>query len=313
MCLVYRLYLPKNISSLGGITINRSVEIFGQTVEVYIRGNSKQTVVIQTGMSCSFYDWLPIIEELSQHFTVVSYHRPGYGKSELGNTPRTARQVTKELHMLLNKLHIHEPIILIGHSYGGLCAQHFAMLHEDRLQALLLVDSTSMNLHRLDELYLPISDQTDSDDMWLQKYNTYSKMDVDTLYNELKPMLVDQSRKYIEFSTSPSLYKATVSELSEWKNCARSIKKQHKTLEIPLIVIGRDPQYSIAQLIEGGMPKEEATQLEDMWQELIREQLHLSINSKYILAEHAGHGIENDRPDIIIQVIQSLHKKKGSN
>ena len=70
--------------------------------------------------------------------------------------------------MLLNKLAIQEPFILIGHSYGGLCAQHFAMLHEDKSQALILVDSTSMNLHRLDELHLPISDQTDSDDVWFQ-------------------------------------------------------------------------------------------------------------------------------------------------
>ncbi|MGH0776486.1 alpha/beta fold hydrolase [Bacillus cereus] len=285
----------------------------GQTIEVYIKGCNTQTVVIQTGMGCSFYDWFPIIEKLSQHFTVVSYHRPGYGKSDLGNDSRTIRKVTKELHMLLQKLAIHEPIILIGHSYGGLCAQHFTMLHEDKLQALILVDSTSMNLHRLDELHLPISDQTDSDDMWLQKYNTYSKMDVDMLSNELKPMLVGQSRQQIEFSTSPSLYKATASELSEWKNCALSLKELYKTLEIPLIVIGRDPQHSIAQLIKGGMPIEEATQLEAMWQELIHEQLKLSMNSQYILAEHAGHGIENDRPDIIIEAVHSLKIKKGSN
>ncbi|MFK4412234.1 MULTISPECIES: alpha/beta hydrolase [Bacillus] len=284
-----------------------------QTIEVYTKGSSKQTVVIQTGMSCSFYDWLPIIEKLSQYFTVISYHRPGYGKSELGNYSRTTRQATNELHMLLHELAIHEPIILIGHSYGGLCAQHFAMLHEDKLQALILVDSTSMNLHRLDELHLPISDQTDSDDMWLQKYITYSKMDIDMLNNELKPILVDQSRQYIEFSTSPLLYKATASELCEWKNCARSIKELHKTLKTPLIVIGRDPQYSITQLTEDGMPKEEATQLETMWQELIHEQLQLSINSQYILAEHAGHGIENTRPDIIIEAIHSLQIKKGSN
>ncbi|MEG7966318.1 alpha/beta fold hydrolase [Bacillus cereus group sp. Sample30] len=285
----------------------------GQTIEVYIKGCNTQTVFIQTGMTCSFYDWLPIIDKLSQHFTVVSYHRPGYGKSELGNHSRTTRQATKELHMLLQKLEIHEPIILIGHSYGGLCAQHFAMLHEDKLQALILVDSTSMNLHRLDELHLPISDQTNSDDMWLQKYNTYSKMDVDMLSNELKTMLADQSRQQIEFSTSPSLYKATTSELSEWKNCALSLKELYKTLEIPLIVIGRDPQHSIAQLIKGGIPIEEATQLEAMWQELIHEQLKLSMNSQYILAEHAGHGIENDRPDIIIEAVHSLKIKKGSN
>ncbi|UTG81986.1 alpha/beta hydrolase [Bacillus paranthracis] len=285
----------------------------GQTIEVYMKGSSKQTVVIQTGMTCSFYDWLPIIEKLSQHFTVVSYHRPGYGKSELRNHSRTTLQTTKELHMLLQKLDIHEPIILIGHSYGGLCAQHFAMLYENKLQSLILVDSTSMNLHRLDELHLPISDQTDSDDMWLQKYNTYSKMDVDLLSNELKPMLAGQSRQQIEFSTSPSLYKATASELSEWKNCALSLKELYKTLEIPLIVIGRDPQYSITQLTEGSMPKEEAIQLETMWQKLIHEQLQLSIHSQYILAEHAGHGIENDRPDIIIEAVQSVRIKKGSN
>ncbi|AYF05799.1 MULTISPECIES: alpha/beta fold hydrolase [Bacillus] len=278
----------------------------GQTIEVYIAGSSKQTVVIQTGMGCSFYDWLPIIEKLSRHFTVVSYHRPGYGKSELGNHSRTTKQATKELHMLLQKLDIHAPIILIGHSYGGLCAQHFAMLHEEKLQALILVDSTSMNLQRLDELHLPISDLTDSDDMWLQKYNTYSKMNVDMLYNELKPILVNQSRQYIEFSTSPLLYKATASELCEWKNCARSIKELYKTLKVPLIVIGRDPQFSITQLTEGGMPKGEATQLESMWQELIHEQSQLSIHSQYILAEHAGHGIEIDRPDIIIEAVQSL-------
>ncbi|EEL46433.1 hypothetical protein bcere0021_15900 [Bacillus cereus Rock3-42] len=285
----------------------------GQTIEVYIKGCNTQTVVIQTGMTCSFYDWFPIIEKLSQHFTVVSYHRPGYGKSELGNHSRTTRQATKELHMLLQKLDIHDPIILIGHSYGGLCTQHFAMLHEDKLQALILVDSTSMNLHRLDKLHLPISDQTDSDGMWLQKYNTYSKMNVDMLSNELKPMLADQSRQQIEFSTSPSLYKATASELSEWKNCALSLKELYKTLKVPLIVIGRDPQHSIAQLIKGGMPIEEATQLEAMWQELIHEQLQLSIHSQYILAEHAGHGIENDRPDIIIEAVHSLKIKKGSN
>lgn len=61
------------------------------------------------------------------------------------------------------------------------------------------------------------------------------------------------------------------------------------------------------------MPKEEATQLEALWQELIHEQLHLSTNNQYILAEHASHGIENDRPDVIIEAIHFLQIKKGSN
>lgn len=296
--------------------MNRFVEVRGKKMEVCIMGNGSQTVVIQTGIGCSFYDWFQIAEKLSSNYTVVLFHRPGYGKSELGNEPRTTLQATKELHELLHILAIRQPIILVGHSYGGLCAQQFAMLHSNQLKAVILVDSTSMNLHRLDDLDLPVSDKTDSDDMWLQKYRSYSNMDSDSLYAELQSILANQyshlsSRKqkqYVDFSTSPLLYKATTSELSEWKNCAKRMKQLEVTLKTPLVIIGRDPNYSIGEMIQGGMPNEEATKLEEVWQELIQEQLMLSQNSQYILAQNASHGIESERPDIIIHAIHSLQE-----
>ena len=49
-----------------------------------------------------------------------------------------------------------------------------------------------------------------------------------------------------------------------------------------------------------------------MWQELIHEQLQLSIHSQYILAEHAGHGIEIDRPDIMWGCSISINKKEAT-
>ncbi|MBY0595335.1 alpha/beta hydrolase [Bacillus bingmayongensis] len=290
------------------------IEILGRKMEVYIKGTGSQTIVIQTGMGCSFYDWMPIAEKLASNYKVVLFHRPGYGQSELGDEARTTLQVTKELHELLHVLDIRQPIILVGHSYGGLCAQQFAMLHSNQLKAVVLVDSTSMNLHRLDNLDLPISDKTDSDDMWLQKYRSYSTMDSDSLHAELQSILINQyghlsSRKqkqYVDFSTSPLLYKATASELSEWKTCAKRMKQLEVTLKTPFIIIGRDPNYSIKQMIQGEMPYEEATKLEEVWQELIQEQLMLSQNSRYILAQNASHGIESDRPDIITDAIHSL-------
>ncbi len=84
------------------------------------------------------------------------------------------------------------------------------------------------------------------------------------------------------------------------------MKQLEVTLKTPLIIIGRDPNYSIEQMIESGMPSEEAIKLKDMWQELIHEQLMLSQNSRYILAQHASHGIEHDRPDIIIDAVHSV-------
>ncbi|MED1596320.1 MULTISPECIES: alpha/beta hydrolase [Bacillus] len=293
--------------------MNRFVKVRGKKIEVCTMGNGSQTVVIQTGMGCSFYDWFQIAEKLSSNYTVVLFHRPGYGKSELGNEPRTTLQATKELQELLHMLAIRQPIILVGHSYGGLCAQHFAMVHPNQLKALILVDSTSVNLHRLDELDLPTSDQTDSDDIWLQKYRDYSNMNAEALRAELDSTLNQYShlspykqKQYVKFLTSPFLYKATTSELSEWKSCAHRIKQLRVTLKTPLIVIGRDPNHSIGQMIQEGMPNEEAKKLEKTWQELIQEQRMLSQNSRYILAQNASHGIESDRPDIIIQAIHSF-------
>ncbi|EOP74045.1 hydrolase [Bacillus cereus VDM006] len=294
--------------------MNHFVEVLRKKMEVCIKGTGSQIVVIQTGMGCSFYDWMPIAEKLALNYKVILFHRPGYGKSELGNEPRTTLQTTKELRELLHVLTIRQPIILVGHSYGGLCAQQFAMLYPEQLKAVVLVDSTSMNLHRLDELDLPISDQTDSDDIWLQKYRSYSNMNSESLRAVLQSTLLNQysllssykQKQYAEFLTSPFLYKATTSELSEWKSCAQRIKQLGVTLITPLIVMGRDPNHSIEQMIQGGMPDEEAIKLEKTWQELIQEQRMLSQNSRYILAQNASHGIESDRPDIIIQAIHSF-------
>ena len=69
---MYRFCLSKIISSLGGINIHKFVEIMGQNIEVHIKGSGKQTVVIQTGMSCSFYDWFPIIKSFQS--TLQLFH-----------------------------------------------------------------------------------------------------------------------------------------------------------------------------------------------------------------------------------------------
>lgn len=66
--------------------------------------------------------------------------------------------MANELKGLLEKLEVHDPIILVGHSYGGLCAQHFIKMYPTLVNSCILVDSTSVNLHRLNELELPVLD-----------------------------------------------------------------------------------------------------------------------------------------------------------
>src|SRR5690606_9786224 len=106
-------------------------------------------VIILTGMGSSFDEWHYITETLSETNRIVMFHRPGLGKSEIGNETRNTEAIVNELVELMKVLEIHEPIILVGHSYGGLCAQHFAKIYPEKIAGLVLVDSTSVDLHEL--------------------------------------------------------------------------------------------------------------------------------------------------------------------
>lgn len=288
--------------------------IDNKQIEVIIKGSGKQTVIILTGMACSIYDWVDIIDELSSSCRVVIYHRPGYGKSDLGTEKRTTDQTVKELNELLKELKINEPIILVGHSYGGLCAQHFVKTYPNKVESLLLIDSTSVNLHKLEELDLPILDEQDSDKAWIEKCQKYSSMNKDELKKELKPELTliqnelteEIKKDILDFMINPNLYKAILSEIENWHEDAYGIRTMGDFPNIPLKILARDPNYSLELLLSEGIPYKEAIQLEDTWQQLIREQATLSEKSEIYIVNNASHSIHIDRSDFLIKTIREM-------
>lgn len=130
-------------------------------MEVLSKGDKGKTIIILTGLGCSFDEWYNITKTLSKTNRVVIVHRPGLGESEIGIEVRNTGAVVKELLDLKSVLKITEPIVLVGHSYGGLCVQHFAKSYPKMVAGMVLVDSTSVDLQELDELGLPILDETD--------------------------------------------------------------------------------------------------------------------------------------------------------
>ena len=75
--------------------------------------------------------------------TSVLYDRAGTGWSEDAALPRPAHAVADELLALLDALGVGEPVVLVGHSLGGLYARRFAQRHPARVEGLLLLDPAS--------------------------------------------------------------------------------------------------------------------------------------------------------------------------
>lgn len=100
--------------------------------------------------------WDSIIGDISMLSSVLIYDRAGLGKSEKISSPRTSREMVKELKQLLIETKIKPPYILVGHSFGGINMRMFASEYQNEVCGIVLVDSTPEDYR---ERFLPTMSQ----------------------------------------------------------------------------------------------------------------------------------------------------------
>jgi pimeloyl-ACP methyl ester carboxylesterase len=84
--------------------------------------------------------WRLIQPEVAKFARTAAYDRAGLGWSDPAPGVRTAERAAADLHAMLDAAGIDEPLILVGHSYGGLVARAFANRYRARVAGMVLVD-----------------------------------------------------------------------------------------------------------------------------------------------------------------------------
>lgn len=99
-------------------------------------------VVFEAGMSAAASSWIHTQREISTSARTLSYDRAGYGGSEIDPQERTLKRIASDLEAVLDALGESDPVVLVGHSWGGPILRCFADQHPRRVAGLLFVDST---------------------------------------------------------------------------------------------------------------------------------------------------------------------------
>ena len=98
--------------------------------------DNRNPIVFIHGVGLTKEMWTPQIEFFKDH-NVLTYDLIGHGKTPLQKTQLNFEDFTKQLLNLIDELEV-KNIHLIGFSLGSLIARHFAAIHGNRLNSLVL-------------------------------------------------------------------------------------------------------------------------------------------------------------------------------
>ncbi|MEM6636930.1 MAG: alpha/beta hydrolase [Pseudomonadota bacterium] len=167
--------------------MENTMEVNGKKLFVQVTGEGPTILVMHGGLGLS-HDYLrPYFDRLAENHTLVFYDHLGNGRSEEPDDyadmtfDRLASDAL-ELMLALGKT----TFTLIGHSYGGFIAQHFASLYADRLNGLVLIDTVpafdyhptvtgpDANMQAFGKLFSqPMADDADWQATWKMVVETY--------------------------------------------------------------------------------------------------------------------------------------------
>ncbi|HRE18464.1 MAG TPA: alpha/beta hydrolase [Rhodocyclaceae bacterium] len=119
--------------------------INGRNIYHELHGEGEAIVTVLNGLTMSTVAWAALVKDFAPHTRILLLDLCGQGQSDRPDEPiyPLARQAS-DVAGLLDHLGIAKTN-LIGLSYGGVVAQHFALNHPEKLNKLILTDTLAYN------------------------------------------------------------------------------------------------------------------------------------------------------------------------
>ena len=282
---VYQTY-SSYVDSTSFNRYGEMIDVGGYSLYVEDSGTGKVTVIFDAGMGDDSSVWNKVAEEVSQFSRVITYDRAGLGWSEESPHDRDSKVIVAELHSVLKDKDITGPIILVGHSFGGVNMQRYALTYPEYIAALVLVDSA----HEDQINKMP---QTNYLQKYLFKFGMWAApVGIPRLYlSNINP----------EEKAKKSTTKHQYTSLDEAEYFPRSLSELNELTpnfgNLPLVVVARNKASS----------EIDNTKTRDLvWATLQEDIAARSTDSTIVFSGERQHSIHKRQPEIVIEAIQKL-------
>lgn len=226
-------------------------------------GSGSPAVILDGNLRGSSLEWQIVRDKIAGFTRVCTYDRDGMARPAL-----TSRQISQDLHDLLQSAGVEPPYVLAGWAFGGYNVRVYTHQWRDEVAGLVLVDALHEDFFTRYRLVLPPA----------------------------VPGVADPLQDFRYQLAGGYRY------LADMEGSATEVRASRIPLgDLPLAVISRtDPDWP------AGIAPELAERLEQTWQTMQTHLAGLSSNSLHVVAPHSGHLVQYDQPQIVVDAISKV-------
>ncbi|OWA35824.1 alpha/beta hydrolase [Saccharibacillus sp. O16] len=129
----------------------QKVSVDGKKVNLLIRGNGPETVVLLPGYGTAVpaRDFELLLREMENDYRVIAVEPLGYGLSDETDKERTTANIVEEIHEAVHQVGA-DRYVLMGHSIAGLYGVEYVQKYRDEVIAFAGIDTSVVNQPGMD-------------------------------------------------------------------------------------------------------------------------------------------------------------------
>lgn len=272
----------------------------GRLMRLQCMGRGFPAIVLEAGGGNDGLTWVGIQPKLALHTRVCSYDRAGMGWSDPGPLPRDADHVAEELHGLLAAANIQKPVVLMGHSMGGLFIRDYAAHYPNEVAGLVFEDS-STPLQNRQPAYRGFDEPRKASRFNLFFQEATIELGIPRLLGACSGEFdrekgISQRIFYEDRCHEP--FQTHGAEMEAFDLSGRETVNTGPFGNLPILILSHDPEVDASDaipqvLIDASEVNQNAF-------------LKLSTASRRIIVRNSGHFIHLDRPDVVEREVGDL-------